>query len=556
MIYNKRRCPHCHSWFSRDLELCPICGQEWRRSRQSDICHACGARIGPTDDPCPFCGASRQPGIPRALPRLGRAVMSTAIVALGALLVWWLIPFGAQMGEQAPPTPTSTPIRPTAISLADLLPSPTVAPSPSPTMAPSPQPVDSLSHLAELDVDPLALTPEQATAAPSPEQVTNTPTSPPATPPPEPTATPAPTAIPAATLAPRVHVVQQGDNLNAIARQYGVTAAEIAEANGITLTTILSLDQELVIPGQAAPSAGATPTVVLVPTILPQATAGPPVHIVQQGDTLNSIAPQYGVTAAEIAQANGITLNTILRLGQHLIIPGQEPSAAPAATTEPTGAPGATPAVQRTARPTDAPTPTPMPLRHVVAQGDTLGALAVRYDVSAEEIAEANGISLTTVLRLGQELIIPGETVEPTAAPTPTPEATPTASATPSRTPTNVPIRTPVAAYPYRAPRPLTPINGATFQGETSQPVLQWASVGILAEDEWYLVSLWTPESRRAAVEALTKATFWRVPTDLYPAGRRVSRFDWQVTVIRELDVAPGRVALSPAAGTYWFTWR
>jgi LysM repeat protein len=44
-------------------------------------------------------------------------------------------------------------------------------------------------------------------------------------------------------------------------------------------------------------------------------------YTVQRGDTLNSIGEQYGVTAAEIAAANGITISDTLFAGQVLIIP-------------------------------------------------------------------------------------------------------------------------------------------------------------------------------------------------------------------------------------------
>ncbi len=487
--------------------------------------------------------------------------MSVAIVALGALLLWWIIPFGAQVGEQAPPSPTPTRLRPTAVSLAQLLPSPTATPTltPSPTLSPTP----TIVVPQHLDAELVAPGPT-STPTGTPEPPTATPEPP--TPTPEPTATPAPSASeqPVAagpTASPRVHTVEQGDMLNTLANRYGVTAAEIAEANGITLTTILSLGQTLIIPAAgeaAAPEVDAPSPTLLAPTILVQPTAGPPVHVVQQGDTLNTLARRYGVTAEEFAQANGITLTTILSLGQHLVIPGGSPTAAPATAAAPTetAAPEATAAVQRTVRPTEAPTPTPQILRHVVTQGDTLGALALRYGVSAEEIAKANDITLTTILKLDQELVIPGQTAEPEIVATATPEATTTPTATPSATPTSVPIRTPATTLPYRAPRPLTPISGAILRGDQSQPVLQWTSVGILADDQWYQVSLWTPESRGEPVETLTKATFWRVPVELYPQGRRESRFEWQVVVIQELDVAPGRVALSPAGATYWFTWR
>ena len=49
-----------------------------------------------------------------------------------------------------------------------------------------------------------------------------------------------------------------------------------------------------------------------------------PVYIVQQGDTLNSIALRFGITSEEIQSANGIADPNALAIGQRLIIPGLE----------------------------------------------------------------------------------------------------------------------------------------------------------------------------------------------------------------------------------------
>jgi len=77
--------------------------------------------------------------------------------------------------------------------------------------------------------------------------------------------TPAPTATPTATPTPVIYIVQAGDNLLGIARQYGVTVEALQEANAITDPRLLQIGQELVIPRQEELSAQSTPT----PTPLP-----------------------------------------------------------------------------------------------------------------------------------------------------------------------------------------------------------------------------------------------------------------------------------------------
>ena len=45
---------------------------------------------------------------------------------------------------------------------------------------------------------------------------------------------------------------------------------------------------------------------------------------------------------------------------------------------------------------------------YVVEPGDTLGQIAIDYEVSVGDIQEANGMGTSTNIRGGQELIIPG----------------------------------------------------------------------------------------------------------------------------------------------------
>jgi LysM domain len=76
-------------------------------------------------------------------------------------------------------------------------------------------------------------------------------------------------------------------------------------------------------------TASPTPTIVPTPTLeptpapTPSPTPAPTVRTyrVQAGDTLSTIAARFGTTAQAIANANGIALNSIINIGQVLIIP-------------------------------------------------------------------------------------------------------------------------------------------------------------------------------------------------------------------------------------------
>jgi LysM repeat protein len=142
-------------------------------------------------------------------------------------------------------------------------------------------------------------------------------------------------------------------------------------------------------------------------------------YTVVRGDSLWSVAKKHQVTVNEIADANNISTSATLRLGQKLIIPGQSTAGAPTA---------AAPAVPPPAEPKAA----AESVTHVVKSGETLGAIARKYQVSVGEIATANNITDPAKIRPGRELIIPGWK---------TPAAKPAATvAKPAETKPNTPI--------------------------------------------------------------------------------------------------------------------
>ena len=79
------------------------------------------------------------------------------------------------------------------------------------------------------------------------------------------------------------------------------------------------------------PTATATPggTPGQTPSATAQASPGQPqtgqtpgVHVVQPGDTLTSIAEQYGTTVQALVEANAIEDPDVIAVGQELTIPG------------------------------------------------------------------------------------------------------------------------------------------------------------------------------------------------------------------------------------------
>lgn len=75
-------------------------------------------------------------------------------------------------------------------------------------------------------------------------------------------------------------------------------------------------------------------------------------YVVQPGDTLTSIADEFGTTVAELIAANGLTDPDNIQVGQQIIVPSL-------VNRTPVIAPPPTMALSPTPLPTDTPTPVP-----------------------------------------------------------------------------------------------------------------------------------------------------------------------------------------------------
>ena len=53
------------------------------------------------------------------------------------------------------------------------------------------------------------------------------------------------------------------------------------------------------------------------------------------------------------------------------------------------------------------PSPTPTPRVHVVVAGETLTAIAARYGVTVNAVADANSITNARLIYVGERLVIP-----------------------------------------------------------------------------------------------------------------------------------------------------
>ena len=120
-------------------------------------------------------------------------------------------------------------------------------------------------------------------------------------------------------------IVGTSDTLDILARRYNVSSAEILKANGYRGPRALSPGQQLIIPPRHAVAAATPAPAVAAPASRPAASS---VHVVNRGDTLNSIARRNNVPVADLAKANHLDQSARLSLGMKLTVPGARSAAA------------------------------------------------------------------------------------------------------------------------------------------------------------------------------------------------------------------------------------
>ncbi|MFO7546927.1 MAG: LysM peptidoglycan-binding domain-containing protein [Trueperaceae bacterium] len=149
--------------------------------------------------------------------------------------------------------------------------------------------------------------------------------------------------------------VKPGDTLWGIARAYGTDVDTLRSLNGLT-SDALRPGQTLTVPGA-------------------DEVAAPEKVVVQPGDTLYDIALRYDVSVDDLIAFNDLD-GTVIHPGQELVLTAGDSA--------------------------------PEPLTVVVGAGDSLWALARKHDTTVAAIAAANALSESATLHPGDRLVIPG----------------------------------------------------------------------------------------------------------------------------------------------------
>jgi murein DD-endopeptidase MepM/ murein hydrolase activator NlpD len=144
--------------------------------------------------------------------------------------------------------------------------------------------------------------------------------------------------------------VAPGETLEMISRQHGVPVSALMQANNITSPAMVHPGDHLVIPRRSPSTAAYAPPTTRIATTMPGMPVGAPrtalapttgMHVVAPGETLHSIARLYGKSVMVLAKANNIPPDTMVKVGERIIIPDVQPGSAVAPRAQASVAPPA-----------------------------------------------------------------------------------------------------------------------------------------------------------------------------------------------------------------------
>ncbi|MEY8441159.1 LysM peptidoglycan-binding domain-containing protein [Lactobacillaceae bacterium 24-114] len=173
------------------------------------------------------------------------------------------------------------------------------------------------------------------------------------------------------------YTVQSGDTLSGIASQFGTTYEAIASLNNISNPNLIQVGQVLRLSAGSNSSSNSQSTTS-------SNTSGS--YTVQAGDSLSAIAARYGMSYETLAQLNNISNPNLIQVGQVLRLSAGSNSSSNSQSTTSSNTSGS----------------------YTVQAGDSLSAIAARYGMSYETLAQLNNISNPNLIQVGQVLRISG----------------------------------------------------------------------------------------------------------------------------------------------------
>ena len=218
----------------------------------------------------------------------------------------------------------------------------------------------------------------------------------------------------------QAYTVRPGDKLEKIAPRFGMTVANLKEANGIKGRIKVAPGVTLLVAGAGQPGTDPLPEQPRLeqprlPVADPERS-----HTVRKGETLPQIAKRYGTSVAELKRINHLR-NDKVAVGSHLTLaeagktekanakpekPAKTEKADKTAKAEKTAKPDKTAKAEKSSKPEktakaektaktekSASKPAPKVAHYVIRSGDTLASIAKHFNVSKDDLLRWNRIS-------------------------------------------------------------------------------------------------------------------------------------------------------------------
>ena len=187
------------------------------------------------------------------------------------------------------------------------------------------------------------------------------------------------------------HRVQSGESLTAIARRYNISLHTLAKENGLSVTDGVLIGQTLKLPSDAK-----TANTTMANTSSSPSVNKPESYTVRAGDSLTSVAATHGLTVGQLASYNNLANDAHILIGQRLWLVAGKVKRQPVSAQQTSQATQSTKNNQSTAT-------------HRVQSGESLTAIARRYNISLHTLAKENGLSVTDGVLIGQTLKLPSD---------------------------------------------------------------------------------------------------------------------------------------------------
>ena len=173
------------------------------------------------------------------------------------------------------------------------------------------------------------------------------------------------------------YAAKKGERPADIAKRFDVSVDRLTELNQFNLKRGKLVNAQTILVPVKGRGGVATLAADLLQAAVPT-NPNPERHIVQRGETLFGVARRYGLSAAQLTAANP-EIDTNLKVGQHILLPADIPSnVRDVSFSRPDSV---APRTQKSAA---------RSTRYTVKRGDTLHAIAQRFDVKLSEIKSWN----------------------------------------------------------------------------------------------------------------------------------------------------------------------